>query len=48
MEVTYDQEVEILNIELTDAEIEESDEDKPGVILDYDISGNIVSIETDG
>jgi uncharacterized protein YuzE len=45
MKVTYDQEVDILNIELTDGKIEESDEDKPGVILDYDAAGNIVSIE---
>jgi len=45
MKVTYDQEVDILNIELADTEIEESDEDKPGVILDYDAEGNIVSIE---
>ena len=45
MKVTYDQEVDILNIELADTEIEESDEDKPGVILDYDADGNIVSIE---
>ncbi len=45
MKVTYDQEVDILNIELTDGEIEESDEDKPGVILDYDVDGNVVSIE---
>ena len=45
MKVTYDQEVDILNIELSDAEIEESDEDKPGVILDYDVDGNVVSIE---
>lgn len=45
MKVTYDQEVDILNIELTTEQIEESDEDKPGVILDYDAAGNIVSIE---
>jgi uncharacterized protein YuzE len=45
MKVTYDQEVDILNIELTDNQIEESDEDKPGVILDYDADGNVVSIE---
>ncbi|HET6401307.1 MAG TPA: DUF2283 domain-containing protein [Candidatus Kapabacteria bacterium] len=45
MKVTYDQEVDILNIELSETEIEESDEDKPGVILDYDADGNIVSIE---
>ena len=45
MKVTYDQEVDILNIELTDAVIDESDEDKPGVILDYDVEGNVVGIE---
>ena len=45
MKVTYDQEVDILRILLNDAEIEESDEDKPGVIIDYDDSGNVVGME---
>ncbi|MCE5239193.1 DUF2283 domain-containing protein [bacterium] len=45
MKVTYDAEVDILRIILSDAEIEESDEDKPGVILDYDREGNIVGLE---
>jgi len=45
MKVTYDAEVDILRIILSDAEIEESDEDKPGVILDYDKDGNIVGLE---
>lgn len=45
MRVTYDKEVDILNIELTDGVIEESDEDKTGVILDYDAAGNVVGIE---
>lgn len=45
MKVTYDPEVDVLYILLRDAPVEESDEDKPGVILDYDKAGNIVGIE---
>ncbi|MBX3302274.1 MAG: DUF2283 domain-containing protein [Nitrospira sp.] len=45
MKVKYDEEVDVLTIELSDASVEESDEDKPGVILDYDKEGNIVGIE---
>jgi len=45
MKVRYDQEVDVLTIVLSDAPVEESDEDKPGVILDYDKSGNVVGLE---
>ena len=45
MKVTYDPEVDILSIVLSDALVEESDEDKPGVIIDYDAEGNIVGFE---
>ena len=45
MRVTYDPEVDVLRIVFRDAEIEESDEDKPGVILDYDTEGRIVGLE---
>ncbi len=45
MKVKYDQEVDVLTIEFSDAQVEESDQDKPGVILDYDKDGNIVSME---
>jgi uncharacterized protein YuzE len=45
VKVTYDPEVDVLRIMLSDAAIEESDEDKPGVILDYDKDGNIVGLE---
>ncbi|MGA8184442.1 MAG: DUF2283 domain-containing protein [Terriglobia bacterium] len=45
MKVTYDPEVDVLRILLSDAAVEESDEDKPGVILDYDKDGNIVGLE---
>jgi len=45
VKVTYDPEVDVLRILLSNAPIEESDEDKPGVILDYDNDGNIVGLE---
>ncbi|MCY4528714.1 MAG: DUF2283 domain-containing protein [Chloroflexi bacterium] len=45
MKVTYDQKVDVLRIVLNDAAIEESDEDKPGVIIDYDDHGNVIGME---
>ena len=45
MKVNYDAETDTLTIVLRDAPVVESDEDKPGVILDYDAAGNLVSIE---
>ncbi|MBE9158178.1 DUF2283 domain-containing protein [Nodosilinea sp. LEGE 06152] len=45
MKVVYDAEVDVLRILFSDAVIEESDEDKPGTILDYDEAGNIVGLE---
>jgi uncharacterized protein YuzE len=45
MKVTYDPEVDVLRIVLSSRPIEESDEEKPGVILDYDGDGNIVGLE---
>jgi uncharacterized protein YuzE len=44
MKVRYDPELDVLSIVLNDAPVEESDEDKPGVILDYDIRGNVVGL----
>lgn len=45
MKVTYDAEVDILRIVLSDHAVDESDEDKPGIIIDYDAQGNVVSME---
>ena len=45
MKVKYNPEVDVLSIVLSDASVEESDEDKPGVILDYDKDGNVVGLE---
>ncbi len=45
MKVKYDKEVDILYIKFNDQLINESDEDKPGIILDYAADGSVVSIE---
>ena len=46
MKVSYDPKTDTLSVILQDtASIAESDEDKPGVILDYDKQGNLVSLE---
>lgn len=45
MKINYDAEVDVLRIIFNDNEIEESDEDKPGIILDYDKKGNVVGLE---
>ena len=45
MKVTYDRETHSLSVIFADSPVVESDEDKPGTILDYDALGNLVSIE---
>lgn len=45
MKITYDPEVDVMRIIFSNAPIEESDEEKPGVILDFDRDGNVVGME---
>jgi uncharacterized protein YuzE len=46
MKVRYDRKTDTLSLVLRDnVQVVESDEDKPGVILDYDKDGNLVSLE---
>ena len=45
MKVKYDKEADVIYIGLSDEKINESDEGKPGIILDYDKNGSIVGIE---
>jgi uncharacterized protein YuzE len=46
MKVSYDETTDTLSVILKDnTPVAESDEDKPGIILDYDEVGNLVSLE---
>jgi uncharacterized protein YuzE len=45
MKTIYDPKTDTLCVELKPGPVAESDEDKPGVILDYDTDGNLIAIE---
>jgi uncharacterized protein YuzE len=45
MKVIYDRETDTLIVIFAEAPVAESDEDRPGVILDYDDKGNLVPLE---
>ena len=46
MKVMYDSHTDTLSVVLKDnVVVHESDEDKPGDILDYDKDGNLISLE---
>jgi uncharacterized protein YuzE len=45
MKVIYDRDTDTLTVIFTDTPVAESDEDKPGIILDYDKDGNLASLE---
>jgi uncharacterized protein YuzE len=45
MKVKYDKEMDVIYIRFSDEAIKESDEEKPGIILDYSKNGKIIGIE---
>ncbi len=45
MKVTYDPEVDVLTIVFSQSTVHESNEERPGVVIDYDAEGNVVGME---
>ena len=45
MVIKYDKESDVIYIQFSDDKVAESEEDKPGIILDYGENGDIVGIE---
>ena len=45
MKIKYNKETDILYISFSDEMIKESDEEKQGLILDYNQNGSIIGIE---
>lgn len=45
MKVIYDRDTDSLTVIFAETPVFESDEDKPGIVLDYDADGNLVSLE---
>jgi len=45
MRIRYNREADVVYIQFSEGRVAESDEDKPGIILDYDDQGNILGIE---
>ena len=45
MKIKYDKDVDVLYIEFVNDKVAESDEEKKGIIIDYNDKGNIVGIE---
>lgn len=45
MRIEYDPDVDALYVRLADSKIIESEEVKPGIVLDFDDANNVVGVE---
>jgi uncharacterized protein YuzE len=48
MRVRFDPDADALYIRLAETEIDESEEVRPGIVLDYDVDGRVIGIEVLG
>jgi uncharacterized protein YuzE len=46
MKIEYDPEVDALYVRLNDRDVIESEQIRPGIVLDYDEAGNVVGTGT--
>ena len=44
MKIQYDPVADVLSVLLSEGPVEESDQNKPGLILDYEKKGNVVGV----
>jgi len=45
MNIKFNKGADVIYPRFTETEVTESDEEKPGIIIDYDKNGNVVGIE---
>lgn len=45
MKLEFDPEADAVYLEISDADVERSEQIKPGVVIDFDSDGNVVGIE---
>jgi uncharacterized protein YuzE len=45
MKLELDPEADAVYLEISAAEVERTEQIKPGVVIDYDIDGNVVGVE---
>jgi uncharacterized protein YuzE len=45
MKLEFDPEADAVYLEISDADVERSEQIKPGVVIDFDCDGNVVGVE---
>ncbi len=45
MKLEFDPEADAVYLEISDADVERSEQIRPGVVIDFDFDGNVVGVE---